>query len=117
MSSFHSKFLFKRTNFLFTFFCLLSVNLLLSQNSTNRNSTTTPNILFIIADDLGLDALHSSDYGITLSSQPTTPNIQSLKDDGVSFLNTWATPQCATTRASIISGKYYRIDKIGEKTR
>ncbi len=78
--------------------CLLHSNAILAQDS--------PNILFIIADDLGLDALYSSDYGITLSSQPVTPNLQALKDTGVSFLNTWATPQCTTTRASIMSGKY-----------
>ncbi len=65
-----------------------------------------PNVLCIVADDLGIDALFSSDYGITLASQPNTPNIEALKANGVSFLNTWATPQCATTRAAMISGTY-----------
>ncbi len=67
---------------------------------------TPPNVLFIVADDLGIDALQSSDYGITSANQPNTPNINALRDSGVSFLNTWATPQCATTRAAAMSGKY-----------
>ncbi|CAL2075630.1 sulfatase-like hydrolase/transferase [Tenacibaculum sp. 190524A02b] len=89
---------FKKARNLLIISCLLNASFLLSQN--------TPNILCIVADDLGIDALHASDYGISLSSQPITPNIQSLKNDGISFLNTWATPQCTTTRASVISGKY-----------
>ena len=43
------------------------------------------------------------DFQFLLAS---TPNINNLKADGVSFVNAWATPQCATTRAAIISGKY-----------
>jgi len=78
----------------------LNICLLQSQNDT------PPNILFIIADDLGIDALFSSDYGISVNTQPNTPNLELLKQDGVSFLNTWATPQCTTTRASVMSGKY-----------
>ena len=70
------------------------------------NAQDTPNILFIVADDLGIDALNASDYGLTVSEIPVTPNLQSLKESGVSYLNTWATPQCTTTRASVISGKY-----------
>ncbi|MGB0896323.1 MAG: sulfatase-like hydrolase/transferase [Flavobacteriaceae bacterium] len=65
-----------------------------------------PNILFVVADDLGIDALDTSDYGFSVNSSPITPNIQNLKDTGVSFINAWATPQCTTTRASIMSGKY-----------
>ena len=77
--------------------CLLNFSTLFSQN---------PNILVIVADDLGIDALNTNDYGFTVNSSPTTPHIQSLKDTGVSFLNVWATPQCTTTRASILSGRY-----------
>ncbi len=65
-----------------------------------------PNILLIIADDLGIESLDPAEYGISLPTEPTTPNIDALKGDGVSFINTWATPQCTTTRAAIMSGKY-----------
>lgn len=104
MHSFHFNLNIKRVVLCSVFYSLLSCHFLFSQNS--ERTTTTPNILFIIADDLGLDALHSSDYGISLSSQPTTPNIDALKADGVSFINTWAAPQCTPTRAAIMSGKY-----------
>lgn len=73
---------------------------------SNILKAQNPNVLVIVADDLGLDTLNPSDYGFTVNALPTTPNIQSLKSSGVSFLNTWATPQCTTTRASILSGKY-----------
>lgn len=62
-----------------------------------------PNILFIIADDLGVDALNGYDVGIIL---PNTPNIDSLRASGVTFTNTWACPACAPTRASLLTGKY-----------
>ncbi len=63
-----------------------------------------PNIIFIIADDLGTDAMEG--FGIDLNVFPTTPNLDALKADGISYMNNWATPQCTPTRASIMSGKY-----------
>lgn len=74
--------------------------------SIKAQKQKTPNILLIIADDLGIDALHSNDYGISVNSSAITPNLDMLKNTGVTFKNTWATPQCTTTRASIMSGKY-----------
>ena len=63
-----------------------------------------PNILLIIADDMGNDAIEG--FGTTATSFPNTPNLNALKEEGVSYMNTWATPQCTPTRASIMSGKY-----------
>ena len=63
-----------------------------------------PNILFIIADDLGNDALEG--FGIEADNFPNTPNLNLLKNTGISYMNTWASPQCTPTRASIMSGKY-----------
>lgn len=63
-----------------------------------------PNILLVIADDLGNDALEG--FGIDVNNYPNTPNLNILKSEGISYLNTWATPQCTPTRASIMSGKY-----------
>ena len=63
-----------------------------------------PNILFIIADDLGIDALEG--FGMEVANYASTPNLDALKENGISYLNTWATPQCTPTRASIMSGKY-----------
>ncbi len=62
-----------------------------------------PNILLIIADDLGVDALNGYDIGTVL---PNTPNIDQLRKTGVTFTNTWACPSCAPTRATMLTGKY-----------
>ncbi|WP_299017849.1 sulfatase-like hydrolase/transferase [uncultured Polaribacter sp.] len=63
----------------------------------------TPNILLIIADDLGIDA--TPGFGIE-QDLPVTPTLNSFREKGVTFTNTWATPQCSPTRAAIMSGKY-----------
>ncbi|WP_298763827.1 sulfatase-like hydrolase/transferase [uncultured Polaribacter sp.] len=62
-----------------------------------------PNILLIVADDMGLDALAGFDFGTDF---PKTPTIDSFRENGLTFTNCWATPQCSPTRATIISGKF-----------
>ena len=62
-----------------------------------------PNILFIIADDMGVDALNAYEIGTVL---PNTPNIDQLRQSGVTFTNAWACPACTPTRASLLTGKY-----------
>ncbi len=84
----------------------LALTILVFICNSNILKAQNPNVLVIVADDLGLDTLNPNDYGFSVNSLPTTPNIQSLRNSGVSFLNAWATPQCTTTRASILSGKY-----------
>ncbi len=61
-----------------------------------------PNIIFILIDDLGW-----KDLSIYKSEFYETPNIDSLSEDGVIFLNAYtASPLCSPTRASIMTGKY-----------
>ncbi len=62
-----------------------------------------PNILFVIADDLGTDAVNGY---IQSPEMPTTPNLDALMANGIKFTNTWAAPVCTPTRAAIMSGKY-----------
>ena len=62
-----------------------------------------PNILLIIADDLGIDALNGFQESNRLA---TTPNLDALRESGLTFTNAWATPACTPTRAAIMSGKY-----------
>ena len=62
-----------------------------------------PNILIIIADDLGLDAMNGYSIG---TYKPVTPHLDSLRNAGVTFANAWSDPVCTSTRASIMSGKY-----------
>ncbi|MCJ8272573.1 MAG: sulfatase-like hydrolase/transferase, partial [Psychrosphaera sp.] len=66
-------------------------------------SAGKPNILLIIADDQGLDA--SAQYSYS-SDLPSTPNIDALAAAGITFDNAWATPQCTTTRGTMITGQH-----------
>jgi arylsulfatase A-like enzyme len=71
----------------------------------------SPNILFILADDLGKDAINGFSEG---SIKPNTPNIDAIRKNGLSFNNFWTYPTCSPTRASIITGKYgYRTNVKG----
>ncbi len=63
----------------------------------------TPNVLLIIADDLGKDAIAGFSEG---SVKPYTPNIDAIRNSGLSFTNCWVYPTCSPTRASLITGKY-----------
>ena len=63
----------------------------------------SPNILLIIADDMGIDS--TPGFGIN-EDLPSTPTLDSFREKGLSFTNCWAAPQCSPTRAAIMSGKY-----------
>ncbi len=81
-----------------------------SEDDTPPPATTsnTPNILLIIIDDMGKDATQGFSEG---SVKPNTPNLNKIKNEGLTFNNFWANPTCSPTRASIITGKYgYRTD-------
>ncbi|MFP4502923.1 MAG: sulfatase [Candidatus Hydrogenedentota bacterium] len=61
-----------------------------------------PNIVFILADDLGW-----ADLGCYGNTYHDTPNIDRLARQGVRFTDAYAAcPVCSPTRASILSGQY-----------
>ncbi len=65
-----------------------------------------PNIVLILADDLGWNDLTFGGGGVAGGTVPT-PNIDSLAADGVSFTNGYAANgTCAPSRAAIMSGRY-----------
>jgi arylsulfatase B len=69
-----------------------------------QSPAKAPNILLIIADDMGLDASPwYPDYGI---KKPNTPRLDALAAKGLVFDNFWSNPVCSPTRASILTGKY-----------
>jgi arylsulfatase B len=61
------------------------------------------NVLFILADDLGVDMVDAYDPG---GNPARMPVIGQLARDGVLFRNAWATPTCSPTRATILTGRY-----------
>lgn len=69
-----------------------------------------PNVLFILADDLG--SMDVNSFAERLSGTPAalqfyeTPNIDRLARSGVSFTQAYSTHLCAPTRAALLTGKY-----------
>ena len=60
-----------------------------------------PNIVFILADDYGLDGVGC--YG---SDQYKTPSIDSLAKTGLRFETCYSAPLCGPTRCEFITGRY-----------
>ena len=65
-------------------------------------SGSPPNVLFILADDLGYNEL-----GYMNSSRGLkTPNIDELAKTGVALKNYYVEPICSPTRSALMTGKY-----------
>ncbi len=63
--------------------------------------TKKPNIIYILADDLGIDGL--SCYGADLYK---TPVIDKLAKEGIRYSNAYTAPLCGPSRALILTGRY-----------
>lgn len=71
---------------------------------TNKQKSavkTKPNIIFILADDLGIGNV--SCYG---ADNYATPNIDKLAKEGVRFNHMYTAPLCGPSRAMILTGRY-----------
>lgn len=65
-----------------------------------------PNVVLILADDLGWNDVRTLGGGVADGSVPT-PHIDSIARDGVAFLNGYAgSAVCAPSRAMILTGRY-----------
>ncbi len=91
--------------FILIFFsCSNSIETIYNAEEDQENpQNAAPNILLIIADDMGLDATPGYNIG---SEKPNMPHLQSLMDSGIKFTNLWSNPTCSPTRATILTGKY-----------
>lgn len=70
-----------------------------------------PNILLILADDMGY-----GDVGC-FGSEIATPNLDRLAAGGIRFSDFYTTPKCFPSRASILTGLYPHQTGMGEKPR
>jgi arylsulfatase A-like enzyme len=74
--------------------------------SANRDNDSRPNIVLIMADDLGWNDITIGGGGVAGGSVPT-PHIDSIGSEGVQFTNGYSGhSSCAPSRASIMSGRY-----------
>lgn len=75
-------------------------------SGTDRTPDTasSPNILFVIMDDVGIDQLQSFGYGG--ATPPHMPNMDAVAQAGLRFRNTWSMPECSPGRAAFFLGQY-----------
>jgi len=97
----------KKISIVFTF--LLCLSYAYSQNNTKRQESR-PNIIIIMADDLGYSDLGC--YG----GEIETPNIDFLAKEGVRFKQFYNTSRCCPSRAALLTGQYNHMAGIGEMT-
>lgn len=82
------------------------------QTPDDPTATNRPNILLIIADDLGTDSF--LDYNDAdgdgkaddKRSYAVTPTLSGICKQGIRFKKAWATPYCSSTRSGILTGRY-----------
>ena len=60
-----------------------------------------PNIVYIVADDLGW-----KDVGFNGATDIKTPNLDKLAETGAKFTQFYAQPMCTPTRAALMTGRY-----------
>src|SRR5262245_63852493 len=67
-----------------------------------RGQTQRPNIVLILADDLGY-----ADIGVYGSRDIPTPNIDRIAREGVLFTDAYvSSPYCSPSRAGLLTGRY-----------
>ncbi|MCF8237742.1 MAG: sulfatase-like hydrolase/transferase [Saprospiraceae bacterium] len=67
------------------------------------SSNTRPNILLVIADDLGIDGTPGYPIG---AMKANMPHLEAMALEGITFDQVWSFPVCSPTRASILTGRY-----------
>lgn len=71
-------------------------------NTTNTNASTKPNIIVIMADDIGWFNIGAYNQGIMATK---TPNLDKLAADGMRMTDYYAEPSCTAGRANFITGE------------
>jgi len=104
----------------------------LSAAQEKRGKPGRPNILLVIADDVGMDAttnmypgmiaelvkqygpsgLNHADYRKIDGKPASTPVLDKFARQGMRFTNVWAHPFCSPTRATILTGLYAAKTKV-----
>ena len=89
---------------------ILTCALLLGYALPAASSVEKPNIIVILADDMGY-----SDLGCT-GAEIETPNLDALAKQGALFTHCYNTSRCCPTRASLLTGQYQWDVGMGHMT-
>ena len=87
----------------------LLTSLLLLATSAALGAAAKPNILIILADDMGYSDLGC--YG----GEIVTPNLDRLAEHGLRFTSFYNSAKCEPTRSSLMSGQYWQDCGLGVK--
>jgi len=90
-------------------FYILTISVLLAFSCTSKKAES-PNIILILADDMGY-----SDIGC-YGGEIETPNLDNLARGGIRFTQFYNTARCCPTRASILTGLYPHQAGFGHMT-
>jgi arylsulfatase A-like enzyme len=84
--------------------------------SRPREVPARPNVLVLVADDLGIDRVRA--YGFQNQQgnliAPLTSRIDQLAAQGVLFRSAWAAPACSPARACALTGRYPNRTGVGQ---
>ena len=106
MNPIHLKFSFLDISFCLCIICSISCDV----RSSDKQIDDRPNILLLVADDLGYADLGC--YGGDIE----TPNIDRLSTEGIRFSHFHTSPYCAPTRAMLLSGNDNHIAGMGRQS-
>ena len=82
-----------------TFFFLLSLVAL----TTHAAAQTPPNVVFVLADDLGIGDVSPTNPDCKIK----TPHLQAMADEGITFLDAHSSSSvCTPTRYGVLTGRY-----------
>ena len=102
----------KRTLYLVSIFLLILLSSCKGKNKKTRpKQPSRPNIVLIMADDMGFSDLGC--YG----SEIQTPNLDKLAENGLRYTQFYNTSRCCPTRASLLTGLYAHQTGLGWMTR
>ncbi len=78
--------------------------ILASKEKSSTSIGPRPNIVFILADDLGYNDVGY--HGVDGMSAIKTPTIDRLAEEGVKLENYYVQPKCSPTRGQLMLGRY-----------
>jgi arylsulfatase A-like enzyme len=103
-----------RRHYLRLFFCAICAFIGPKNSST---AATSPNIIVLLADDLGIGDLGVNGQNARASAglpAISTPNIDKLASQSMSFTRMYSTPICSPSRGSILTG--FQIQNLKKDT-